>query len=239
VPAKTAPHIDAVEAEAGHLFVQGSGEPGANLDIYLNNAPMAGAKVGPDGRWSLTVRHGVTAGNYQVRVDQVGPGGKVVARAAAPFTYAPQTAAASAPSQGPSAAGSGAAPQEGSTSSSAASAGSPGAPSAQESGVATAGQPHAGTAGSEAPVTAAAGAGQGGSAANPVIENIGTVTIVKGDNLWTISRHTYGHGIRYTVIYAANQDQIRDPDLIYPGQVFVLPPAKGPISGAASSAAPG
>ena len=33
----------------------------------------------------------------------------------------------------------------------------------------------------------------------------------------------YGEGVRYSVIYRANQDQIRDPDLIYPGQIFILP----------------
>jgi nucleoid-associated protein YgaU len=32
--------------------------------------------------------------------------------------------------------------------------------------------------------------------------------------------------LRYTIIYEANKDQIRDPDLIYPGQVFVLPQDK-------------
>ncbi len=49
------------------------------------------------------------------------------------------------------------------------------------------------------------------------------VIIRRGDNLWTISRRTYGHGIRYTTIYTANKDQIRNPHLIFPGQVFVLP----------------
>lgn len=51
----------------------------------------------------------------------------------------------------------------------------------------------------------------------------GSVIIRKGDNLWTISRRTYGRGTRYTTIYLANQDQIRDPNLILPGQVFVMP----------------
>ena len=53
--------------------------------------------------------------------------------------------------------------------------------------------------------------------------------IRKGDTLWEISRRTYGEGQRYTVIYLANGDQIRDPDLIYPAQVFRLPetPADG------------
>lgn len=51
----------------------------------------------------------------------------------------------------------------------------------------------------------------------------GSVIIRKGDNLWTISKRTYGHGTRYTTIYLANRDQIRNPDLILPGQVFVMP----------------
>lgn len=51
----------------------------------------------------------------------------------------------------------------------------------------------------------------------------GVVTIVRGDNLWNIARSRYGDGLRYTVIYEANKNQIRDPDLIYPGQIFVVP----------------
>ncbi|HTR85385.1 MAG TPA: LysM peptidoglycan-binding domain-containing protein [Reyranella sp.] len=47
--------------------------------------------------------------------------------------------------------------------------------------------------------------------------------VVKGDNLWNIARAHYGEGLQYTVIYNANKNQIRDPDLIYPGQVFSLP----------------
>lgn len=51
----------------------------------------------------------------------------------------------------------------------------------------------------------------------------GRVIIRRGDNLWTIARRVYGQGIRYTQIFDANTGQIRDPDLIYPGQVFDLP----------------
>jgi nucleoid-associated protein YgaU len=59
--------------------------------------------------------------------------------------------------------------------------------------------------------------------ANVVIESVQTATVIKGDSLWRISEKIYGHGTRYTIIHGANSDQIRDPDLIYPGQVFVLP----------------
>ncbi|TVR97006.1 MAG: LysM peptidoglycan-binding domain-containing protein [Rhodospirillales bacterium] len=51
-----------------------------------------------------------------------------------------------------------------------------------------------------------------------------TVVIRPGENLWRIARTVYGTGFAYTEIYEANRDQIRDPDLIYPGQVFTLPP---------------
>ena len=50
-----------------------------------------------------------------------------------------------------------------------------------------------------------------------------TVIIKRGDNLWRISRELYGHGVRFSTIYQANRDQIRNPNRIYPGQVFVLP----------------
>lgn len=49
------------------------------------------------------------------------------------------------------------------------------------------------------------------------------ITVVKGNSLWRIARRVYGEGVMFTLIYEANQDQIKDPDLIYPGQVFTLP----------------
>ena len=49
------------------------------------------------------------------------------------------------------------------------------------------------------------------------------VRIVKGDCLWTIAKQLYGSGFAYVAIYQANKNQIKNPDLIYPNQVFVLP----------------
>lgn len=51
----------------------------------------------------------------------------------------------------------------------------------------------------------------------------GQVVVQPGNNLWRIARDAYGRGIRYTVIYRANQAQIRNPARIYPGQVFAVP----------------
>lgn len=55
----------------------------------------------------------------------------------------------------------------------------------------------------------------------------GKVVVQPGNSLWRIARRAYGRGIQYTIIYEANADQIRDPDLIYPGQIFEVPEAGG------------
>lgn len=56
-----------------------------------------------------------------------------------------------------------------------------------------------------------------------MVPKIDTATVTRGDSLWRISQKELGEGIRYTLIYQANASQIRDPNLIYPGQVFVMP----------------
>ena len=60
----------------------------------------------------------------------------------------------------------------------------------------------------------------------------GRVIVQPGNSLWRIARSIYGSGFQYTIIYEANADQIRDPDLIFPGQAFDLPdaPASEPAS---------
>jgi len=63
----------------------------------------------------------------------------------------------------------------------------------------------------------------GGSPSAVVVPRIATTTVSRGDSLWRISRLNYGAGTRYAVIYKANREQIRHPNLIYPGQIFVVP----------------
>jgi hypothetical protein len=83
------------------------------------------------------------------------------------------------------------------------------------------------SAATQGPQLAAAGATVlPGSAAPPsavVVPKITTTTVSRGDSLWRLSQLSYGAGTRYAVIYKANRGQIRNPNLIYPGQVFVLP----------------
>ena len=63
----------------------------------------------------------------------------------------------------------------------------------------------------------------GGSPSAVVVPKIATTTVSRGDTLWRLSQATYGVGTRYATIYKANRQQIRNPNLIYPGQVFVMP----------------
>ncbi len=51
----------------------------------------------------------------------------------------------------------------------------------------------------------------------------GSVIIRRGDTLWRISRRVYGRGIRYSTIYTANREQIKNPHRIWPGQIFDVP----------------
>ena len=51
----------------------------------------------------------------------------------------------------------------------------------------------------------------------------GHVVVQPGNSLWRIARSTYGSGFKYTLIFTANANQIGDPDLIFPGQIFILP----------------
>jgi nucleoid-associated protein YgaU len=69
--------------------------------------------------------------------------------------------------------------------------------------------------------------GAGGGSEDPAAAGsegeTSVVVIARGDSLWRIARKIYGQGIRHSVIYDANRNQIRNPNLIYPGQVFTIP----------------
>ena len=52
-----------------------------------------------------------------------------------------------------------------------------------------------------------------------------TYTVKSGDCLWNIAKKLYGNGAKYTKIYEANKDKIKNPNLIYAGQVLTIPAA--------------
>src|SRR5271165_5050275 len=136
----------------GDLRLSGTAAPDTTVRLYADNKPIGEARTGKDGRWTLVPGAAsgtpIAEGNHQLRLDQVGPNGKVTARVELPFRrelIPPGEVAA------------------------------------------------------------------------------GRVVVQPGASLWRIASRAYGEGMRYTVIYQANRDQIRDPNLIYPGQVFSVP----------------
>ncbi|MFM8701722.1 MAG: LysM peptidoglycan-binding domain-containing protein [Hyphomicrobiales bacterium] len=202
LPAEIAPRagvaITVVEAEdSGTLYASGTAARDASVRLYLNDAYLDTARVGAEGKWSLKVVKGITPGSYHIRVDDVEEAtGKVLSRAEVTFDFAPKATAVSAVAGTKDAT-----EMQGTTQTQSAA-------ETQSSST------------SESPVVALK------DSSEVVVASIETATVVRGDSLWRISKKIYGSGFRYTVIHRANRDQIRNPDLIYPGQVFVLPTAQ-------------
>ncbi len=134
--------------DAGEIALSGTAPPDSTVQVYVDDEPIGRATADKEGRWTLKPERKVEPGSYTLRVDQVEPDGKVVARSQIPFVR---------------------------------------------------GEPL-----TDLPP--------------------GRFVIIQpGDHLWRIARERYGTGFQYTQIYDANRAQIRDPDLIFPGQIFVVP----------------
>jgi nucleoid-associated protein YgaU len=71
--------------------------------------------------------------------------------------------------------------------------------------------------------TTVASASPADAVSGAAAETGGSRVISRGDSLWALSRLAYGDGARFAVIYNANRAKIHNPNLIYPGQTFVLP----------------
>ena len=52
---------------------------------------------------------------------------------------------------------------------------------------------------------------------------VSLITVQPGNTLWGIAREKYGEGPLFVRVFEANADRIRDPNLIYPGQIFSVP----------------
>jgi nucleoid-associated protein YgaU len=65
-------------------------------------------------------------------------------------------------------------------------------------------------------------------AADPAAQPPVTITVQPGFTLWGIAQDRLGDGVLYVQVFDANRDKIRDPDLIYPGQVISLPASPAP-----------
>lgn len=140
--------------QTGDVRLAGRAPPKAIVRAYVDNAHAGDASVSRDGTWDLTPTIPIAPGRHTLRLDQLGPTGKVIARVELPFSREAE----------------------------------PGR----------------------------------------VLATADSVIVQPGQSLWRIARTTYGKGIRYTVIYAANRDGITDPNRIYPGQIFAVPTLPSP-----------
>ncbi len=212
-----------VESEKGGFYATGIAPPGTHLRIYLNGSRVADVVADAEGRWSMTIGKGMTPGHYAVRADAIDAAGKVMARAEVPFDIPAGAVMAKLERKFEPAGETGSESKNGAQSKTTAPA------PAKDEGLQSSAPKMADTglkpADAAAKKEVAANAPPQTATSSAVVPEISTASVHRGDSLWRISRKIFGRGIRYTLIYAANAGQIRDPNLIYPGQVFVLPKA--------------
>ena len=205
--------IEAVEIDAGTIFVAGAAKPGAQVRVYANEILLGDTTAGPNGRFLVEVKRDLPVGDYIIRADVIDPAtGDVVARAAVPFTRSEGEHLAAVASDTPV---SGETPP--------ASSGTSGGTAGEGQQSAASSVPGSATALPDGPPKVP----EGITVTGHLRRTNSSVIIRRGDTLWHISRRIYGKGIRYTTIYLANQDQIKDPDMIWPGQIFALPEKSG------------
>ena len=224
----------------GDVILGGRGQAGNFVRIYLDNQSIATSKISANGYWTLELSD-IEPGIYTLRVDELNATGDVVSRAETPFKReaAEELAELMAPETEPEE------PSVEVPSQSVAEA-----PIVQADGPPSDAPEPADDTASETAVTQVEVTVQAEVAGlNPQDERSSdgeTVaieaqpadtasvlrspsqkfrvrTVQPGSTLWAIAKESYGAGIEYFKVFEANKERIRDPDLIYPGQVFEIP----------------
>ncbi|MEM6711492.1 MAG: LysM peptidoglycan-binding domain-containing protein [Pseudomonadota bacterium] len=198
--------VDAVELEGLEAWVAGGALPGTVIRLYQDNVLLGEAPTGTQGRFLYQGTLEPSLGETIIRADALdNETGEVVARAEVPFEMPEAVVAALGAGQ--------------SVTSQLVT---------QEANEAANEEVNIAPTADQAPSAASDVATGTVAEPAPEVERIavldtGRAIIRRGDNLWRLSRRVYGQGVRFTSIYDANREQIRDPALIFPGQVFNLP----------------
>ena len=246
-PAEVAPAvtIDTISYNSnGDVILGGRGQAGNFVRIYLDNQPIATSEIAADGYWAVELSD-IEPGIYTLRIDELNPAGDVVSRAETPFKREAAEELAELMAVETEAEE----PRVDVRSESAvvakveAEEAQPLAvlqvetETAPEKTLAQAVtqvevnvQPEVATLDGQVEQSS-----NGGSA---VVEELPAETapalrapskkfrvrtVQPGSTLWAIAKESYGAGIEYFKVFEANKERIRDPDLIYPGQVFEIP----------------
>jgi nucleoid-associated protein YgaU len=244
VPAEVAANVSVetiTYAADGAVVLGGHGQANGALRIYLDQASVADVTAQADGAWGVTLAD-VKPGIYTLRVDQLDAGGKVTSRFETPFkretlealatVAAPEVAVAAvepvvAAEPKPVVA----APVVAAPVVAAPTAAVDPAPAETvvavaepekvvEQAVVAAAEPVKPSVAEPAVTPAAEAVAKVDPAPAPVPV---TITVQPGYTLWGIAQKNFGDGVMYVQVFAANKDKIKNPDLIYPGQVFTIP----------------
>lgn len=184
---------------AGEVMLSGRASLGAQLRVYLDEALVAEPMADGQGAWTAEIAE-VAAGLHLLRVDEIDATGAVLSRFETPFQRdLPAQAESETEAEASAALG------------------------------ATSTEPEVDGTGEPAPEVASDAAPEAAAEAEPVAAAPApapapvTITVQPGFTLWAIARENYGDGVMYVQVFEANRDKIKDPDLIYPGQVFTVP----------------
>ena len=195
--------IEAIEVEKAQLFVAGAAEAGRRIRLYIDDIFAGEVEASEANRFLFELDRPIQVGSHKFRVDGIDED-EVTQRAAVDFERLPGESVAAVD------------------------------PSSSILGVAKKAM--------GGPLESAGGDSQGidvGPIARHARSGVRTVKqdamvpvgrsviIRRSDTLWQIAQRVYGAGFRYTTIYRANSEQIQDPDLIFPGQVFDVPKSVG------------
>jgi LysM repeat protein len=239
--AKPAVTIDTISYSSnGDVILGGRGQAGNFVRIYLDNQFLATSKIAADGYWALELSD-LEPGIYTLRVDELNAAGDVVSRAETPFKREAaeelaELMAAGTETEEPSAEG----PSESAAEAEVVDAEA--LPSVEPE-AADDPQPEQVVTQEEVNVQAEVAelnpqgeqSSDGGSLAvegqpadtasvlRTPSKKFRVRTVQPGSTLWAIAKESYGAGIEYFKVFEANKERIRDPDLIYPGQVFEIP----------------
>ena len=161
--------IDSISYDMdGEVVLAGRGGANGFIKIYLDNLPVKTEQITYFGTWEISL-HGVDAGRYMLKLEELDQSKNVVASVVTPFQKEFQGDAL------------------------------------------------------EIMKEAAQASGKSDVLDMDDGRIADVVTVQPGYTLWGISRRSFGQGRFYVRIYHTNIDQIADPDLIFPGQLLVVP----------------
>lgn len=246
-PAEAAPAvtIDTISYSSnGDVILGGRGQAGNFVRIYLDNQSIATSEIAVDGYWAVELSD-IEPGIYTLRIDELNPSGNVVSRAETPFkreaaeelaelmavetqaeeprVEVPSESAVVAKAEAEEAQPPAVMQVEPET--------APEKPLAQTvTQVEVNVQPEVAALDGQVEQSSNGGSAvveelpaETATALRAPSKKFRVRTVQPGSTLWAIAKESYGAGIEYFKVFEANKERIRDPDLIYPGQVFEIP----------------